>query len=86
MAKNKRKIPRITSKDSQIFADLRKARRPLPVGKLAKRIDASWKTVDKHVKKLEELGVVNTKKSIRRTNVSLNPKFIALLKKKKKLR
>lgn len=82
----KRKIPRITSKDSQIFADLNKARRPLPIGKIAQRIDSSWKTVDKHVKKLEKLGVVNINKSVRRTNVSLNPKFVSLLRKKKKLR
>lgn len=72
--------PRVTSLDSRIFADLHKAKRPLPVQRLAKRLDVSWKTANEHVKKLKRLGVLNTKKSIRKTSVSINPSLLRLLK------
>ncbi len=65
--------PRITSFDSRLFANLRKANRPLPVKRLARRLDASWKTTNDHVKKLEGMRVLKTTRTVRRTNVSINP-------------
>lgn len=75
---------RIRPLDSKIFSDLYKANRPLPVKRIAKRINVSWPTVDKHVKKLQELKVLDVNKTIRRTNVSINQDFLNKMKKQKK--
>lgn len=65
------KKSRLTKIDKDIFASLAKAKRPLPVKRIAKRVDISWPTAKQHVKKLEKMGVVKTNKTIRRTNVSI---------------
>ncbi len=78
----KRKI-RIDKLDTRLFGSLARARRPLPIGKLAKRTDMSWSTAKKHIQKLEELKVVEIEKTIRRTNVSLSGSFLKKLKKRR---
>ncbi len=80
----KRTVPRINSTDSRIFANLHKAKRPLPVQRLAKRTDLSWKTTNDHIKKLEKMGILRTKKTIRKTNVFIAPKFTTLLERRRK--
>lgn len=80
------KTPRITSTDSRIFASLHRAKRPIAVQRLAKRADLSWKTANEHVKKLQKMGILRTRKTIRKTNVFLDPKFVTLLKKRGKRR
>ena len=82
--KLKAKKPKITSTDSIIFANLYKANRPLPVQRLSKRIDQSWKTTNDHVKKLQGLKIVKINKTIRKTNVSLEPLWIDKIRKMKK--
>ncbi len=80
----KRKRNRIDSFDTRIFSSLHKARRPLSLGALSKRTDISWPTMKKHVIKLEKFGVLNTKKTIRKTNVFIDPGFLKSIGKKKK--
>ncbi len=85
MVKPKRKPrSRITEFDSRLFANLRRANRPLPVKRLAMRLDSSWKTTNEHVKKLERMNVLRTNRSIRRTNVSINPDVFGNVKRKAK--
>ncbi|KKK87412.1 hypothetical protein LCGC14_2753490 [marine sediment metagenome] len=69
------KKSRINNIDSKIFASIVKARRPLSLGKLSKRTDISWLTIKNHVQKMEGLGVLKTQKTIRKTAVTVNPKF-----------
>lgn len=76
------KKSRIDNFDSKLFGSAFKARRPLSIKRLATRTDMSWQTANKHIKKLEKLNVFTTKKSIRKTNVSINPIFLKTLKKK----
>lgn len=76
--------PRIDKLDAQLFGSLFRAKRPLSVKKLAQRTDMSWQTANKHIKKLENFKVLNTKKSIRKTNVFIDPLFLKSLKKQKK--
>ena len=78
----KRIRPRIDKLDAELFGSLFRAKRPLSVKKLATRTDMSWQTANKHIKKLEGFNVVKTKKSIRKTNVSINPNFLKGFKKK----
>ncbi len=78
-AKPKRKSPapsRITAFDSRLFANLRRANRSLPIKRLAKRLDSSWKTTNDHVTKLEKMKVLKTKRTVRRTNVSIDPSIL----------
>lgn len=82
----KRTIPRITSTDSRIFANLHKAKRSLPVQRLAKRTYLSWKTTNEHVKKMQKMGILRTKKTIRKTNVFIDPNLARLLRKKGRLK
>lgn len=77
---------RITKKDQDIFATLFLAKRPLPLKKIAVKSGISWQTTKKHVNKLEKFGVVDVKKTVRRTNVNLKPSFLNLLKVSKKWR
>ena len=74
---------RITSTDSRIFASLHRAKRPLPIQRLAKRTDLSWKTTNDHVKKLERMRILKTRKTIRKTNVFIDPRFRSILNKRK---
>lgn len=87
MVKGKRKRIRRKGKidnfDARLFGSLFKARRPLPIKKLARRTDMSWQTANKHLKKLKRLNIVNIKKSKRRTNITINPIFLTKVKKKK---
>ena len=85
MVKQKKK-PRITSLDSRLFADLHKAKRPLSIQRLAKRTDTSWKTVRDHVKDLEKMGVLRTKKTIRKTNVFIDENILKDLIRRGKLK
>ena len=71
-----KKQSRIKPLDSKIFASILKARRPLPVKKIANRVNVSWPTANRHVEKLKKLGVLKTKKSIRRTNVEVSDNFL----------
>ncbi len=81
-----RKQLRITSFDSRLFADLHKAKRPLPIKRLSERLDSSWKTTSEHVKKMERLGILKTKRSIRKTNVSINPELLNALRRKGRIK
>ena len=85
MVKGKTKS-RIDKLDSQLFGSLFRAKRPLPIKKLARRTDMSWQTANKHLKKLNELNIVEINKTVRRSNVSLNEKFMESLRKRKKIR
>ncbi len=80
-----KKQNRITSFDTRLFGSLYRAKRPLSIKKLANRTDMSWQTANIHVKKLEKLGVVGTKKSIRQTNVFIDPILFKSLMKKRKI-
>lgn len=66
----------ITEFDSRLFGNLIKANRPLPVKRLAQRLHSSWKTTNNHVTKLEKANVLITNRSIRRTNVSVDPDIL----------
>ncbi len=75
--------PRIDKFDAELFGSLFRARRPLSIKRLATRTDMSWQTANKHIKKLEKFKVLNTKKSIRKTNVFINPSLLKSLRKKR---
>jgi len=66
---------RISNVDKSIFKSLYKARRPLTIRAISKRTGYSWTTSRDHINKLQKLGVVNNKRTIRRNNVMLNPKY-----------
>ena len=70
------KNSKVKSLDREIFVSLYKAKRQLPIKRIAERLNVSWPTIDSHVKKLEQLGVVITHKTVRRTNVELNQEFL----------
>jgi predicted transcriptional regulator len=80
---------RISNMDKLIFASLYKAKRPLPMKKIATRTNVSWPTVRNSVTKLKGMGVLNTQSTTRRTNVSLNDaflrKFLEIKRKRKSL-
>lgn len=76
---------RIDNFDSRLFGSLFRARRPLSVGKLAKRTDMSWQTANKHIMKLQKFGVLQTKKTIRKTNVFIPQPILSNIRKKKRL-
>ena len=81
--KTKKRIrPRIDKLDAELFGSLYRARRPLSIKKLAQRTDMSWQTANKHIKKLEGLKVLNTKKTIRKTRVTIDKDFLKGMKKK----
>ena len=67
--------------DADIFSTLYKARRPLPIKKIAERIDVSWPTANTYVKRLQKIKAVTVKKSVRMNKVQLNPAFVKKWKK-----
>ncbi len=77
---------RINKNDSTIFANLFKARRPLPIKRIATRTGLSWPTTRDHVKKLQEFGILDIQKSKRRNNVSINQNYLNDLKRRRKIK
>jgi DNA-binding transcriptional regulator GbsR (MarR family) len=75
-----KRVGRLTGKDRQLVRSLYLAQRPLPLTKLAERTGMGWKTIQKSADKLHRLDVLNIEKSIRRTNISLKPNFLSILK------
>lgn len=49
-----------------VLADLVKAKRPLPVRRIAERTSLSWKTTNQHIKTLEKRGLVKCTNGKRR--------------------
>lgn len=84
--RKRKKKGKIDKYDAQLFGSLYKAKRPLPIKRLAKRTDMSWQTANTHLKKLKRLNIVNIQKTKRRTNITINPIFLTRVKKKKKSR
>jgi len=62
--------------DSDIFSTLHNAKRPLPVKKIAERIDVSWPTANLSVKKLRDMKVLRIKKTVRMSKVDIDPIFL----------
>lgn len=83
MVKGKKR-KRITKLDKDIVASLYRAKRPLPVKKIAERVNISWPTADIHIKKLKKFKVLDFKKTPRKTSVFIDPLFMDTIKKKKK--
>jgi predicted transcriptional regulator len=75
----KRSKKRINGLDSRIFATLFKAQRPLAIKQIAKRLNISWSTAKIHIEKMIKLDVLIVKKTIRKSSVQINPKFINYL-------
>ncbi len=72
---------RIRKIDTDIFSTLYRARRPLPIKKIAERIEVSWPTANTYVKRLQKINAVIVKKSVRMSRVELNPLFLKKWKK-----
>lgn len=56
----------LTNNAIRILADLCRAKRPLPVKRIAERTNVSWKTANDNIKILEKRKLVKCKKSKRR--------------------
>ncbi len=41
------------------------------------------KKIDEYIKKLEKIGIVKTNKTVRKTNVFIDPYLLSILKKRK---
>jgi DNA-binding transcriptional regulator GbsR (MarR family) len=76
--KSKRKS-RIDSFDARLFGSLHHARRPLSIKKLAQRTDMSWQTANKHLKKLQELDIIDFKKTVKKTSVFITPRLMKIM-------
>lgn len=79
-----KKRKRIDKTDRAIFRTVARARRPIPIRRIAKRTGISWPTAKKRVTKLQNLGVLKNQKSIRRNNISATPTYLRKLESSKK--
>lgn len=84
MVNKVKKKNKIDAFDSRLFGSLFKAKRPLPIKKLARRTDMSWQTANTHIKKLQGLKVVGITKTAKRTNVFIDPIFLKKIQKKRR--
>lgn len=77
-----KKPARINNVDSNIFSSLFRAKRPLPVRKIAQRTNIAWPTAKQHVMKLHKLGILDIVKSARRTNVKITREMLEELRRR----
>ncbi len=59
-----------------ILANMIKAKRPLPVRKIAERNNISWKTANDNIKILEKRGLVKCEKSKRRNYCQVSKRLL----------
>jgi len=71
------KIDRV---DREIFASIFRARRPLSIRQLVYRIGYSWATINRHVSKLEGVGILEVRRTVRRSWVSIERSYWNKLK------
>lgn len=71
----------INNNGIRVLADMIKAKRPLPVGRIAQRTGLSWKTTDNYIKTLEKRGLIECTHGKRRNYCKVKSNVLKELKK-----